>query len=380
MAWTYRKRIKIIPGVHLNISRKGISTNIGVKGASVTFGHDGTYVNSVMGRHKVSSKPALPAGANKPALPGAKPASPVPHPIPVTTTPQGNIFSVAPTEITNQDMQGVKDTILSAHQQRKELQHDLQQIGLALKGSKTKLTLSYVFLYGLFVKSISQGIKERIAAQQSAIDEINQELVKSRMELDISFDADILQKYESVTTAFKRLSQSHKIWDVTSAVAENRRVTRSAASTVVDKKEVKIGIKSIEDIHSNFEPLWFKNANGADLYCYPGFIIMYDTKDRFGIIDLKELQFKFLPVRFIERGSVPPDAKVIDHTWDKVNKNGAPDKRFRDNFQIPIVRYGAITLRTAAGVHEEYEFSNYEAAENFSEAFIDFLNVIKGGY
>lgn len=364
MAWSYRKRIKIIPGVHLNISRKGISANIGVKGASVTFRHDATYVNTVSGRHKVP-----------PPRPVKSIASPA-----VVTLPQGNIFSIAPAEITNQDMQGVKEAILSAHQQRRELNHDLQQIKLALKGSQSQLTLSYVFLYGLIVPSIAKKIKERIAAQKTAVEEINQELEKSRMELDISFDADILQKYEAVKAAFVQLSHSKKIWDVTSAMQENRRVTRSAASTVVDKREVRIGIQSIEDIHANVEPLWFKNANGADLYFYPGFIIMYDTKDRFGIIDMKELQFNFLPVRFIERGVVPSDAKVIDYTWDKVNKNGAPDKRFRDNFQIPIVRYGAITLRTAAGVNEEYEFSNYEAAELFSEAFIDFQKVIKGGY
>lgn len=368
MAWTYRKRIKVIPGVHLNISSKGISTNIGVKGASVTFGHDRTYVNSVLGRHKISAKPGLPAP--KPVLPGRRPE--------VVSMPQGNIFSVAPAAITNQDMQGVKDTIMAAHQQRKELQHDLDLIILAVKKSKSQLMLSYVFLYGLFVRSISNGIKERIAAQQAAIDEIRQGLVRSRMELDISFDADILQKYESVKTAFQRLAQSNKIWDVTSAVAQNRSITRSAASTLLDKKEVKVGVKLIEDIQSNFEPLWFQNANGADLYFYPGFIIMYDTKDRFGIIDLKELQLQFQPVRFIERGVVPPDAKVIEYTWNKVNKNGAPDKRFRDNFQIPIVRYGVITLRTASGVHEEYQFSNYEAAEAFGGAFIDFQHVMKG--
>lgn len=36
MAWSYRRRIKIIPGVHLNFSKSGISTTIGVKGASLT--------------------------------------------------------------------------------------------------------------------------------------------------------------------------------------------------------------------------------------------------------------------------------------------------------------------------------------------------------
>jgi hypothetical protein len=348
MAWTYKKHIKIIPGVHLNISRKGISTNIGVRGANITFEHGG----AVSGRQRITHTPTMVA-------------------------PRGDIFSVAPTEITNQDMQAVKDTILSAHQQRKELRQDLDKIGLALKGSKTQLTISYVLLYGLIIKSVSQGIKAKIASQQQAIDEIKEELEKSRMGLDITFDDELLRKYELVTASFRKLSQSNKIWDVTSAVDENRRVTRSAASTLVTKTEVRIGVKAIDDILSNFEPLWFKNANGADLYFYPGFIIMYDSRERFGIIDLKELLFDFAPVRFIEAGIVPVDTKIIDQTWHKVNKNGAPDKRFRDNFQIPIVRYGRISLRTKAGVHEQYEFSNYESAEAFSFAFMDFMDAVK---
>jgi|GEM_PF-6607720 len=46
MGWRFRKRIKILPGVHINISKSGISTNVGVKGASVTFSPKGTYVNT----------------------------------------------------------------------------------------------------------------------------------------------------------------------------------------------------------------------------------------------------------------------------------------------------------------------------------------------
>ena len=46
MGWRYRKRIKILPGININISKSGISTNVGVKGASVTFGPKGTYVNT----------------------------------------------------------------------------------------------------------------------------------------------------------------------------------------------------------------------------------------------------------------------------------------------------------------------------------------------
>lgn len=46
MGWRYRKRIKIIPGIYINISKSGISTNVGVRGANVTFGSKGTYVNT----------------------------------------------------------------------------------------------------------------------------------------------------------------------------------------------------------------------------------------------------------------------------------------------------------------------------------------------
>lgn len=40
-----RKRIKILPGVYINLSKSGISTSIGVRGASVTVGHGKTRTN-----------------------------------------------------------------------------------------------------------------------------------------------------------------------------------------------------------------------------------------------------------------------------------------------------------------------------------------------
>lgn len=46
MAWKYRKRIKVAPGVTINVSRSGVSTTIGTKGASVNIGKKGTYLNT----------------------------------------------------------------------------------------------------------------------------------------------------------------------------------------------------------------------------------------------------------------------------------------------------------------------------------------------
>lgn len=46
MGWSYRKRIKVLPGIHLNVSKRGISTTIGKRGTSVNFSSSGTRVNS----------------------------------------------------------------------------------------------------------------------------------------------------------------------------------------------------------------------------------------------------------------------------------------------------------------------------------------------
>ncbi|STO54391.1 Uncharacterised protein [Canicola haemoglobinophilus] len=42
----FRKRIKIAPGISINLSKSGISTTVGVKGLSVNLGKDGTYLNA----------------------------------------------------------------------------------------------------------------------------------------------------------------------------------------------------------------------------------------------------------------------------------------------------------------------------------------------
>jgi len=42
MGFRFQKRIKIVPGVTLNLSRKGVSTSFGTTGARVTLGHGQT--------------------------------------------------------------------------------------------------------------------------------------------------------------------------------------------------------------------------------------------------------------------------------------------------------------------------------------------------
>lgn len=42
MGFRFQKRLKIMPGVTLNLSKSGVSTSVGTKGARATFGHGKT--------------------------------------------------------------------------------------------------------------------------------------------------------------------------------------------------------------------------------------------------------------------------------------------------------------------------------------------------
>ena len=47
MAWSFRKRIKIAPGVNLNLSKSGVSTSVGPKGAKINVGPKGEPVSTI---------------------------------------------------------------------------------------------------------------------------------------------------------------------------------------------------------------------------------------------------------------------------------------------------------------------------------------------
>lgn len=42
MGFRFRRTIKVLPGVRLNVGKKGVSMSVGVRGAQMTFGKTGT--------------------------------------------------------------------------------------------------------------------------------------------------------------------------------------------------------------------------------------------------------------------------------------------------------------------------------------------------
>ena len=79
MGFKFRKRIKIAPGLSINISKSGVSTSIGGKGSTINIGKKGvTATNSLPGtgishsQKLFSTSSSSSGGSKKQLTPGAK--------------------------------------------------------------------------------------------------------------------------------------------------------------------------------------------------------------------------------------------------------------------------------------------------------------------
>ena len=60
--------------------------------------------------------------------------------------------------------------------------------------------------------------------------------------------------------------------------------------------------------------------------------------------------------------------KVVDRTWKYVNKSSGPDKRFKDNRELPIVLYEDIHFTSNTGLNERIEISRTGFGDEFASS------------
>ena len=368
----FRRRAKLFPGVYLNFSKSGISTTIGVPGASINLSKKGTYLNTgilgtgIYNRQKIGSNTSN-ENSNNPS-PNIESE--------IETLPKesaGTIKTDQAEATTTEGLQALKNTLLECYEERQQLNNEISIASNKLKKATTLLTISYILIIGFFIKWFKQNKTDK----KEDLAELRKQFEDCYVNIDLDVDDQFDKKYQQLLENYKTLISCEKIWDITSSVSNDRAATRSAATSVVTRRPVKIGFGNIDIIKSKYDALHFENANGGDLYIYPAFLVIVDSHKKFGLVDIREIDFNFKGQRFIEEEKVPSDATVVDQTWAKVNKNGTPDKRFKGNYQIPICQYGDAEFSSSTGLNEAYSFSSFEKFEKFAESMLDYKGTIK---
>jgi hypothetical protein len=388
MAWRFRKSVKVFPGVRINIGKKGISTTIGVRGASVNISNRGTFLNTGVPGTGLSNRSRIDTPDRPASIPRGNRSASVPSSVPSlipdfggqnVLDDAGSIKSVEAEAITSDGLQSLKLMLLDAHQEKSEIEKLLAPKGKVLSILDTRLQQKEKsWITRRFFPKKIEAMRESVEEARAEVEELQQQRDLCLLDVDVECEPEIDAAYQHLSESFDTLSTCQKIWDITSAVATSA-AERSAASQSVDRREVQFDRTSLELVKSSRPAMRLRNANGGDLYVYPGFVLILSGEKELGLVDLAEVTVEYRPQRFLEEDGVPSDSKVVDHTWKKVNKDGSPDKRFAGNYQIPVAYYGKVRLSSATGLNEEYSFSNAQSASDFAEAFTQYRDLLNSG-
>lgn len=390
MGWRFRQSFTPIPGVRLTLSPSGISTSVGVGPVRFTAGPSGPSVTARIPGTGIAFH--QPLGAGQPAAPGAiEPIHTLPSSLPGTpqVPPAGprlapvspelqEIKSAGSSVLTTPGLAAFKAALQQAQRQHDEISAELKVARSAedQHGYRYRDWQSGFLLRRLFKQRFAELEKLSTEATDRRR-ELEEQLKLSSLPTDFEMPDAVAKAFARFCDDFTSLARSNKIWDNVAARGTNRVAERTTANRMIDRKEVTFRLGKCGVIEATMPVPHLQNANGGDLYFYPGFLVYFASATNFGLVEYTDLEVVVDDVHFHERLQLPGDSEVIGQTWAKANKDGTPDRRFANNHQIPVMRYGMITFRSATGLNEEYMVSNWPAAQAFGRAWMDLRQAVK---
>jgi hypothetical protein len=335
--------------------------NLGVPGTGVSY------------RTRLDAPDRPPRRRSTDAQPGSDftPApAPVPQPVAIPHTYGRTEYrSGAADALRTPDLRDFTELVSEMNARRRRLSRALDEIRAALRMAERRLSLANLPIVRWLLterQPLIARAKEELEAHAKIISEQQESCF---VDADFDIADDVTNLFDELSRRFDELSKSSSIWDISDSVHVDRARSRSAASASVSRHGVEFSTASIESIESEFEALHLHNANGGDLFIFPCFVAIRKPDGEFAFLDIRQVQVRIEPTRFIEEGAAPSDAEQVGHAWVRSNKDGSPDRRFADNYQIPVYRYGQLFLTSDTGLNEAYMFSNWKDCESFGEAF-----------
>lgn len=367
-----RKSVRVGP-LRFNLSKGGVGVSAGIKGFRVGTGPRGNYVHMGAGgiyyRATIPSgsprpRPASSNGPGRPVL-GTPPALPLPHQpqnISHTHGPMVDIDSAEATTIVDSSSQALLDE-LNAKKQKWRIWP-----GLAVLSAVLFLVAAANRAPGwaLVVLAVL-GAAGIVAAY------LNDQLRKTVV-LMYELDEPMEKALEALHAGANGMASASATWHVSSHARVFDRKYHAGAGAVVERKLTRFLPAPPPFVQTNIQTIAV-NVGTQTLHFFPDRVLIYDANG-VGAVSYQGLQVLVSSTRFIEDGGVPRDATVVDRTWRYVNKKGGPDRRFKDNREIPVCQYEEVALRSDTGLNELLQISRLGSAAVFASAITTLARIM----
>ena len=185
-----------------------------------------------------------------------------------------------------------------------------------------------------------------------------------RVSLEYSFDAEKEDEHTRRIDAWQLLAEGEKEWQVLTEQFNSNTKVNAGAGRTLKRVPCKIQRGHPYYIKTNVETIQIPLHGKERIIILPD-KVFFIRKRKVGMIDYSDFRISVSTTRFVETDPIPKDAQIVGQTWQYVNKNGTPDRRFKNNRQIPVCLYGRVILRSASGLNVEIQISNVQNTRDF---------------
>lgn len=356
MGFYLKKSVSVGP-FRFNISKSGIGVSAGIKGLRVGTGPRGNYIH--MGRGGLYYRRTFsPADAQN--------AQPLGQSQPIPT-------DLLPASATHDPMQAIEsgDITQLVDSSSKELVDEINSKQRTLRIWPFAAGASLLLLYILSSLSIpGWGLALATAALLILTAYI---AYRDTLSKTVVMLYQIEDQYEKITQdlhdAFDEMRKSHSAWHVAASAKVRDRKYHAGAGNLVQRSPIMLSLKTPPFIKTNVATPCIP-VGRQTLYFFPDRVLVFEPNG-VGAVSYENLSIDISSQSFIEDGSLPRDAQVVGRTWAFVNKNGGPDRRFKNNRELPIALYEEVHLRSRTGLNECIQLSKHGVASKFSSAVMN---------
>lgn len=351
MGFYLRKSISVGP-LRFNLSKSGVGVSAGVKGLRFGVGPRGNYVH--MGRGGLYYRATLPVSSASPKQPIQSRLPPSPQ------IPSGTHALLQ--EVESADVSQIVDS------SSRELLDELNRKRAKMRLWPVVAIVSIVILglgisanwpmWLLLILLLAGTVGTYVAHSRDALEKT--------VVLFYDFDSDMEAAYAQLHSAASQLANCAAAWHIEASGKVHDRKYHAGASDLVRRKSTSIQKTEPPYIKTNIETIAVA-VGRQTLHFFPDRVLVYDANG-VGAVGYQELCVDVSATRFIESDSVPRDAEVVDRTWKYVNKSGGPDRRFKDNKELPVCRYEEIVLTSQSGLNEVLQLSRCGSGNDFAKA------------
>jgi len=350
MGFRFRRSVRILPGVKINLSGRGASVSLGARGFHYTIGPKGTRVTAGIPGTGLSWTQYTPYANTRPNVQGILPP-------PLDFHPDEQQSHVELEAIQNASAGEINALSTS-------------QLAPILNSARHKFRLSpaiQIFCVLLFAAALLQTNQLWIgtsALYATIFVPFAIFLDRYRRSAKVIFEPNglVAKIVEALGVAFTELTHCETVWMVHAEGRTTDWKRNAGATSLNTRRKTKLQFGRPHCIRGKAAFPSFK-LGSDELYLLPDAALII-LKGAVAAISYRDLEFSNYLVKYIEEERVPSDTKIVEHTWRYVNKSGGPDRRFINNTQLPVCIYGEMAFRSEGGLNCKFQLSNPSAADS----------------